>query len=91
MTNKLSIHCYISGKVQGVWYRASTQKQAQQWQLTGWARNLPDGRVEVLACGERADLARLHAWLKQGPALAEVTEVTYEELPWQDIPDFSTD
>lgn len=82
--SRLCIHCYISGKVQGVWYRASTQTQAQQLGLTGWVRNLPDGRVEVLACGEREALAQLHAWLQRGPERAEVTGVSYEELPWEE-------
>jgi len=83
MLEKLSIHCFVSGKVQGVWFRASTQEKAKELNLTGWARNLPDGRVEVLACGEKESLMQLHHWLKQGPELAQVTQVTYEELPWQ--------
>lgn len=82
MTNKMCIHCTISGRVQGVWFRASTQEQAEQLGLKGWARNLPDGRVEVLACGDKEKLAQLYAWLKEGPRLANVTDVTYEELAW---------
>jgi len=87
---KICIHCFISGRVQGVWYRASTQKEAQKLGITGWARNLPDGRVEVMACGEPAQLAKLHAWLKRGPTLAEVSEVTYEELVVQEFDGFET-
>ncbi len=79
---KSGMHCFVSGKVQGVWYRASTQEQAQSLGLTGWAKNLPDGRVEVLAFGEKDQLLVLHAWLKVGPELAKVTDVTYEEIAY---------
>lgn len=89
MPNKICIHCYVSGKVQGVWFRAHTQKQAQQLNLTGWARNLLDGRVEVLACGEKKDVEKLVEWLKQGPELAKVSDLSYEELPWQELNNFS--
>jgi acylphosphatase len=89
MQDKFCIHCLVSGQVQGVWYRASTQKQALQWGLTGWVRNLPDGRVEVLACGEKAQVLQLFEWLKQGPPKAKVAEVSYEELPWRDYGQFA--
>lgn len=88
--NKLCIHCFVSGKVQGVWYRASTVEQAKRLDLTGFARNLPDGRVEVFACGERKNLDQLHEWLKHGPDLAKVTDISYEELPWQEMHKFET-
>ena len=86
---KMAIHCFVSGKVQGVWFRANTQKQAIKLNLTGWARNLPDGRVEVLACGVQANLVALYEWMKRGPELAVVEAVTYEELPWQDMQEFN--
>ncbi len=84
MQEKICIHCFVSGKVQGVWFRAGTQDKAKELGITGWARNLPDGRVEVIACGEKDKVAELHAWLKQGPELANVTDVIYEEIAWQD-------
>lgn len=90
MAEKIGIHCFVSGKVQGVWYRSSTQKQAEKLNITGWACNLPDGRVEVLACGDRERLALLFAWMKHGPELAEVTDITREEIPWQDYQGFET-
>ncbi|HSW92738.1 MAG TPA: acylphosphatase [Gammaproteobacteria bacterium] len=83
MQAKLCMHCFISGKVQGVWFRASTQDKANELGLTGWARNLPDGRVEVLACGEADKLDALHEWLKEGPELARVEEVVREEVAWE--------
>lgn len=88
MSEKLCIHCFVSGRVQGVWFRASTQEKAKKLGLTGWARNLPDGRVEVLACGDKEKLKELHQWLHTGPELANVTEVIYEEQVWQELDRF---
>jgi acylphosphatase len=66
---------WVSGRVQGVFFRASTRQQALQLKLTGYAKNLPDGRVEVLAVGAPAALAQLQQWLWQGPPAASVTSV----------------
>ncbi|TAK78372.1 MAG: acylphosphatase [Gammaproteobacteria bacterium] len=88
MTSQICIHCYVSGKVQGVWFRASTKEQADQLGISGWVRNLPDGRVEVLACGDKNSIDTLHQWLQHGPRLAQVTDLSYEELSWQDYPRF---
>jgi acylphosphatase len=68
--------CYVSGRVQGVFFRASTQAEAQRLGLTGYARNLRDGRVEVLACGAHSSVEELCAWLAQGPAHAQVSDVS---------------
>lgn len=65
----------VSGVVQGVFYRASTRTQARQLGLTGHARNLSDGRVEVIAHGEPDALDALERWLWQGPPAAEVEGV----------------
>lgn len=72
--------CFVSGRVQGVFYRASTRQRAGLLGVTGYARNLPDGRVEVLACGEPAAVAALCAWLREGPPAASVTEVLVEDV-----------
>jgi acylphosphatase len=80
MKDLLCIHCYVSGKVQGVWFRASTKTEADKLQLTGWVRNLPDGRVEVLACGKPEQVKAFYIWLQKGPELAKVTGVEYSEL-----------
>jgi acylphosphatase len=72
--------CWISGKVQGVWYRGNTQARALDLNVTGYARNLPDGRVEVLACGEQENVQALKDWLWLGPSLAEVTDVQCEDV-----------
>ncbi|HEY0233124.1 MAG TPA: acylphosphatase [Dokdonella sp.] len=73
----------VSGLVQGVFYRASTKTRALELGLSGFAKNLPDGRVEVVASGDAAALDRLHAWLRQGPPAARVAAVEHEALPEQ--------
>ena len=65
----------VTGRVQGVFFRASTRDIAVPLGLTGHAVNMPDGSVEVLACGERAAVAELERWLSDGPPLASVAEV----------------
>jgi acylphosphatase len=67
--------CYVSGRVQGVFYRASTRERAQQLGCRGYARNLADGRVEVLAVGEPAAVDALIEWLWRGPPAAYVQDV----------------
>lgn len=86
----LCMNCFVSGKVQGVWYRANTETQAKRLELTGYAKNLPDGRVEVLACGEKKQLDELFEWLQVGPERARVTDVSREMLPWREMADFIT-
>ena len=65
----------VSGRVQGVFFRASTRDVAVPLHITGHAINLPDGSVEVLACGEAAAVAELERWLHEGPPMAAVTDV----------------
>jgi acylphosphatase len=73
--------CYVSGRVQGVFFRASTRDRARALGVTGHARNLPDGRVEVLACGRPEAVEALCQWLWQGSPASEVTSVEVSELP----------
>ena len=75
MNKKIYQHCFISGRVQGVAFRYYTSQQAQRLGITGWARNLNDGRVEVLAYGETKAVANLCAWLHEGSPAAHVTDV----------------
>lgn len=74
-------HLLISGKVQGVWFRASTKQQAEQLHINGWVRNTNDGKVEALIQGDENQLQQLIQWCHQGPASAQVDEVQvdYEE------------
>jgi acylphosphatase len=68
-------HYFVSGRVQGVYFRGSTQRQAQSLDITGWVRNLSDGRVEVLACGDAVALDKLENWLRIGPQWANVSNI----------------
>ncbi len=70
--------CYVSGRVQGVNFRAAARDEAGRLGVTGYARNLPDGRVEVLACGPSEAVAQFREWLHRGPPAAQVTEVACE-------------
>jgi acylphosphatase len=70
----------VEGKVQGVFFRASTRVQALGLGLRGWARNLPDGRVEVVAMGEARALDALAQWLEDGPPAARVDAVQREDV-----------
>lgn len=81
---KLCHKCVISGRVQGVFYRHGTQKQAEQLLVTGWVRNLPTGEVECLICGEEQAVLAMLAWLRKGPPVAKVEAVSVSEHPWED-------
>ncbi|HSN52353.1 MAG TPA: acylphosphatase [Woeseiaceae bacterium] len=70
----------VKGRVQGVFFRASTRKVAESLGLTGHAINLPDGDVEVLACGESDALDRLGEWLQDGPPQARVDRVVVHDV-----------
>lgn len=70
----------IKGKVQGVWFRASTQREAQALGLDGYVRNLPLRRVEAVFQGPREVVERALAWCRQGPPSAEVREVSVSWL-----------
>jgi acylphosphatase len=72
--------CHVSGRVQRVFFRASTRERARELGVTGYAKNLPDGRVEVLACGEPRAVSQLCEWLRIGPPGAEVTAVEVVEV-----------
>lgn len=69
------IRCRVFGRVQGVWFRGSTREQAVRLGLTGHARNLRDGSVEVVACGPAEAIAALRNWLSQGPPMARVDDL----------------
>lgn len=75
-------HVFISGHVQGVFYRASTQRQAHALGLRGWVCNLADGRVEAMFEGEQAVVARMLAWCRQGPPNAYVVDVDVRYEPF---------
>lgn len=76
----------ISGRVQGVFFRVSAQQQALNLEITGYAKNLSDGTVEVLACGEKEKVEILAGWLLHGPTGAEVKNMTAEIIDIRNIP-----
>lgn len=78
--------CYVAGRVQGVFFRASTRSRADALGVTGHARNLPDGRVEVLACGSPSGVEALCRWLWEGPPAAHVTAVDVEPVATGSLP-----
>jgi len=80
----------IRGRVQGVFFRDSTRRVAQSLGLTGHAINLSNGDVEVLACGAPEAIGRLAEWLREGPRMANVTEVIEHAADWEDLPGFRT-
>lgn len=68
-------HVYISGSVQGVFFRESARKKAKEFGLAGWIENLPDGRVEAVFEGAPEDVRRMTQWCEQGPTYATVEDV----------------
>jgi len=77
--------CWVSGRVQGVYYRASARQQAMRLGVHGHARNLADGRVEVLAIGSTEATQALIDWLWQGPPAAAVTSVEVNEVRLEEL------
>ena len=78
----------IKGRVQGVWFRDSTRREAEGLAITGHARNLQNGDVEVLASGSSRALDALERWLHDGPPLAKVDEVVKKEMEYQSLTGF---
>ena len=75
-----TVRFLVSGRVQGVFFRASARAEAQRLGVSGSATNLADGRVEVIASGTDAGLAELEKWLQVGPRAARVTSVVRENI-----------
>lgn len=73
----------VRGRVQGVFFRASAREQALRLGVSGHAKNLRDGNVEVLACGDAQALDALEVWLQHGPPTARVETVSRESIPDQ--------
>lgn len=73
------VHLYVSGLVQGVFFRARTRDKARSLGLRGWAANLDDGRVEIVAEGMAETLDQFIAWCHKGPVLARVKAVEVRE------------
>lgn len=78
----------VTGRVQGVFFRASTREQALRLGLSGYAKNLDDGRVEVVASGSDGALVEFEDWLNEGPPSARVESVAREAMPEQTLRGF---
>jgi acylphosphatase len=72
-------HVYISGRVQGVFFRANTAQKARELGLAGWVKNLPDGSVETVFEGERNRVEEMLAWCRVGTPPARVDNIEYVE------------
>lgn len=73
------VHLWISGNVQGVGFRASMRRRARNNDVTGWVKNLEDGRVEAVLEGEEEDVAEVMDWARKGPGIASVEDIELEE------------
>ena len=71
-------YLFVSGRVQGVWYRGSTKQQADDLGSTGWVGNCESGQVEVVVEGADAAIDKLISWCRTGPSMARVTDVRIE-------------
>ncbi len=81
MASPARIHMLVSGQVQGVYFRENTRKKAEELGISGWVQNMLDGRVEIVAEGNKEKLEELARWAKQGPAFAKVEEF---QTDWQE-------
>jgi acylphosphatase len=89
MKEAARVHLKVNGRVQGVYFRASTVEEARRLRLTGWVMNCPDSSVEVIAEGEREQLEKLIRWCRSGPPGAQVREVRAEwEAPKEEFQGF---
>lgn len=86
--SQICVKAMIQGMVQGVGFRFHTAHEGLKFGLTGYAKNLPDGRVEVLACGEEAQVNQLLQWLQDGPRTSRVERVEAEEVSWRHVDGF---
>ncbi|PIR72201.1 MAG: acylphosphatase [Candidatus Nealsonbacteria bacterium CG10_big_fil_rev_8_21_14_0_10_36_24] len=73
--NPVRVHIFVSGRVQGVFFRTETQKKAERLEITGFVRNLPDGRVEAILEGEKEKVEKVIEWARKGPFFAKVKNV----------------
>lgn len=85
---EICLHCYISGRVQGVFYRRHTVQEASARGLKGWVKNTDDDRVELLVCGEKEKVDDLVEWLWDGPPAADVKNVEIKEVAHQNFNGF---
>ena len=84
----LTVHLLISGKVQGVFYRATAKKIAEELSLKGWIKNIAGHKVEAVISGEDSQVNEFIKWCKEGPPGANVDDVAISDLPGAEFPEF---
>jgi len=77
---KLRVHIFVSGKVQGVFFRENTRKKAAEFGLSGFIKNLQNGKVEAIFEGDKEQIEKIIQWIKKGPEMAQVEDI---EIDWQ--------
>ncbi len=85
---EICLHVWVSGRVQGVWFRQFARETAEANGIGGWVRNLADGRVEAMLCGNLLAVRHVEAWLQKGPELALVAELESELEAYQGFEGF---
>lgn len=83
MPTVVAIHIFISGRVQGVYFRSSMKNIADKLNIVGWVRNSDDGKVEAVVQGSAHDVTNIIDWCRHGPPSAEVNNVLTEEIAIQ--------
>lgn len=83
MDEKVRVHIIVSGRVQGVYFRNHTQKQAIKLNVSGWVKNLEDGRVEAMFEGEKEQVEKMINWAQRGPLFARVKELKVERQDYR--------
>jgi acylphosphatase len=84
-----AVRAVIRGRVQGVFYRASTQKEALRLKVCGWVRNCPDGSVEAVLEADEPRIEQMLEWCRKGPAAAKVSQVSAEPCPVEHFDSFT--
>jgi acylphosphatase len=80
-----TVHVFIKGKVQGVFFRANTKEQAEKRNISGWVKNTSDGRVEAVFQGDDSSVDDLIEWCHQGPSMSKVSDVTVESIDTDEL------
>jgi len=80
-----TVHVFIKGKVQGVFFRANTKEQAEKQNISGWVKNTSDGRVEAVFQGDDSSVDDLIEWCHQGPSMSKVSDVTVESIDTDEL------
>jgi acylphosphatase len=82
MTKKVRAHIFISGRVQGVFFRQEIKEKAEELGVFGWVKNLPDGQVEAVFEREKDKVEQIIKWVQKGPSLAKINGL---DLTWEDF------